>query len=101
MKRGTTPTITISINGAKVDDIGKMFITIEQGDLQLDITEYSKNTEANSVSFTLTQDQTLYFAEGTVLMQIRAVNSDGVAIATSIAELQVEEILKEGAIAYG
>lgn len=43
MKRGTTPTITISINGAKVDDIGKMFITIEQGDLQLDITEYSKH----------------------------------------------------------
>lgn len=100
MRRGTTPTLTLTVEG--VDLTGyKIEVDIRQGNHQL-----IKNGEAtldgdNSViDLILTQAETLSFKSQPVSIQVRFINAEGVAGATTIEEVPVGEIIRNGVIEY-
>ena len=112
MRRGTTPTLNISIDYASYD-IAIAWITISQnGRIVIDKTLESEGVTIEDVTvegqttaiihMTLTQEDTLALASGKeAALQIRALMNDGSAGASSIFKLNVAAILKEGVITEG
>lgn len=100
MKRGTTPTFTVTCDEDLSDY--KIDLTLKQGATELTITPECEATADGCVlSVTLTQEQTLMFSDRLKAnMQIRAVNSAGNAIASNIMYVDVGKILKDGVITY-
>ena len=102
MRRGTTPTITVSVDADITDmSIHLAFkcgsrLIVKQGD-DLTVEAVDGGTEITTI---LTQQDTLAMRSGgDVDVQIRAVKQDGdVAIATTIGKLPVKRILEEGYI---
>lgn len=103
MRRGTTPTITITVTGE--DFAGAtMYVTLEQGNYELtktgaDVVVTPTQTGSTVVIF-LSQEETLGFIKGTAKIQIRWINSSGVAQASPIKNIEVDPILLEGVIEY-
>ena len=104
MRRGTTPTIIIHVIGTTFEG-SKLFVTLEQKN-----TELTKSGEDvivtpgdNSavVELYLTQAETLAFSKGPASIQIRWINSAGVAQASPIKNIDIDPILLEGEISYG
>ena len=99
MRRGTTPAIVLTVDM----DITAytVYVTLKNGGKQLTVTNDALTMEyANqktTISFSLTQQQTLDFKVGTCEVQVRAIK-DGTAIATDIQTIDVGRILKEGVI---
>ena len=109
MRRGTTPTITLTVtnsDGSACDltgqDIyvtfkevgGKVLLTKETEELDVSTQE-----KATIIGITLTQAETLAFHAGRkVRVQVRAKDALGVAQATDIEAVTVGEILLEGEI---
>lgn len=116
MRRGTTPTITATVNA----DISDMTIYLafrvskprsvstccgESQDLLVltgDRLRVTSEDDKTYIQCTLTQEETLSFPEsGRIEVQARAVKNDGnTAIATSIATIDAKRILQEGVL-YG
>lgn len=110
MRRGTTPTINISIDYASYD-LARAWITIAQAgqiviDKELtsegvtieDVTDTGGNTTA-VIHMTLSQEDTLALSAGaTAELQVRALMNDESAGASNIFKLNVARILKDGVI---
>lgn len=98
MKRGTTPTLTLTVDAdivgwtvyASFRTNGKLF-TFENDRLQM-----TAEDDVTTILLTLTQEETLAM-HGSAEVQIRAIK-DGTAIATDIQRVDVGRILKEGVI---
>ena len=104
MRRGTTPTNTFKTN---VDlSAAKVFITYAQNNLIIlektnsDITFSTGQSGEYLLAVELSQQDTLAFGTGNVIIQIRAVFNDGTAIASNIVRTTAEMILKDGVISY-
>lgn len=101
MRRGTTPTLTFT-TPYEADQIESGFITFKQrGAIVLDIamSDDSVTVGNQSISVTLTQEQTLAMTTAdTCKIQIRAILTGGKAVASSIVEDTVCPILKDGEI---
>ena len=104
MRRGTTPTITATVNadltGMAVHlafKVGGSVIVKQGADLTIVV---DSEEETTTVSTSLTQEDTLSMRSGKECeVQIRAVQDDGaVAIATCIGTIPVKRILEEGVI---
>ena len=97
MRRGTTPTNTFSSN---VDLRGAtVFVSYEQTNrIIIEKTGSDLTVTAEAVTLELTQEDTLAFRPGEVLIQIRAVFPDGTAIASNIIHTTAERIIKNGVI---
>lgn len=106
MRRGTTPTITATVNA----DISAMSIhlafkvgstlIVKTGD-DLDVSTITEDEETHTqIQTALTQEDTLAMKSGKECeVQIRAVQADGtIAIATTIGTIPVKRILEEGVI---
>lgn len=99
MRRGTTPTHTfntdLDLTAAEV-----IYITYQQECQNLlELTGDRIARDINKVTVTLTQEETLAFAEDQpVYIQIRAKFGDGEAIASNIIKVDAREILKDGLI---
>lgn len=102
MRRYTTPTITLNING--IDLTGyKTFTTLKQGKKELTLEDLPVVPTENGCTLTgvLTQEQTAGFtADSSVLVQVRFIDAEGVASASNIKPLTVNKVLKEGVISY-
>ena len=101
MRRGTTPTLTISVTGLVVSDLKTIRVTFKQGNIELTKTteQVTVDTEYNSISVPLTQEDTLMFGSGAVNVQIRGLLEDGVtAIASTIKSFSMDKILLDGVI---
>lgn len=101
MRRGTTPTLTIKVNGLDVADLKTVKVTLEQGSVELtkNTDEVTIDTEYNQISVPLTQADTLQFQSGAVNVQIRGLLSDDkTAIASTIKSFSMEKILLDGVI---
>lgn len=98
MRRGTTPTLKIKINGANVKEFSKIYVTFKQGETEVTKTTEDIDIEDNLLSIWLSQEDTLKFVHGHVDVQLRAITENGVAVASSIQMLFMDEILKEGVI---
>lgn len=103
MRRGTTPTITIRVKGEDFDG-SMLYVTLEQGAIQLTKTGsdvlVTPTETGSTVAIFLTQEETLMFAKGTARIQIRWINSSGIADASSIKNIEVNPILLEGVIVW-
>ena len=109
MRRGTTPTVTVTVTNddkTAVDLRGRsLFLTFkEQGCGGAEITKTEEDMaievegKATILSVPLTQEETLSFHSGyKVRVQLRCTDGDDAA-ATDIAEFTADEILKEGVI---
>lgn len=112
IRRGTTPDITINLNqdlsGCKVEltfDCGGYQVVHTTDDKLKIITETTEPTEEGEepvttykAHTTLTQEETLAFKPNSkISVQMRAY-SGGVAAASSIQQLAVEDILRNGKI---
>ncbi len=104
MIRGTTPDYILTIEGWDLTD-KTVFVTIRQNGTQLTKTgvELSIATDDNgsTIAFMLSQKDTLSLQEGNAEVQVRFIDSDGVALATEIAPIQVKRVLYERVIAHG
>ena len=94
MRRGTTPTIEININGVDMSTISEWYITISQDDLKLTKTNADIVIEGTLIMIPLTQEETMQFRQGEAFIQIRAVTTEGLRIASHIQKLDdIERIL--------
>lgn len=100
MTRGTTPTLEIKLTGIEVAELESVYVTLRQYK-----TEVTKSTEditideiSNTLYVPLSQEDTLTLTRGYVYVQMRAVTKDGLAVASGIKMVPVEEILKGGVI---
>ena len=103
MRRGTTPRVTVT---APIDLTPMtVYLTFKQGSAEATLTNADFEAFAyadgkTTISASLTQEQTLAFEAGErVRVQVRAVDGDGYALASSIASAPVTAIIREGAIA--
>lgn len=98
MKRWTTPTIPLRVDGVDLKSCSTIWVTLKQGDVVLE-----KETsdiivhEVNLMSVKLTQEETAMFAEGDVYIDARMFINDE-AIATKKRRINVEDVLREGVI---
>lgn len=76
--------------------IQKAWVSFKQDNLLITLTEFTKLTE--SIKVVITQEQSVRLKAGIVYIQLRALMTDGTAIATAIKSVKVEDILQEGVI---
>lgn len=102
MRRGTTPTLEIKLSGIDVTELESVYITLKQ--YQKEVTKSTENTTIDEIRNTLyvplSQEDTLILSRGYVYVQMRAVTKDGLAVASDIKMVPVEEILKGGVIIW-
>ena len=101
MRRGTTPTLTITVTGLVVTDLKTIKVTFKQGNVELTKTteQVTVDAENNAISVPLTQEDTLMFGSGSVSVQIRGLLADDVtAIASAIKSFSMDKILMDGVI---
>lgn len=98
MRRGTTPTITITTD-IDLSAASNLFVTFKQGSrLVLEKKLSDVTVSEGSIVCALSQSDTLALKEGKyVRFQIRATLGDQ-KVASNIMETPVDEILKDGEI---
>lgn len=77
--KGTTPTITYTFASVTVTDIDVAIMTIKKGDaikVEKDLTSATVDTEAKTISWTLSQSETLSVA-GTAEVMLNWLTEDG------------------------
>lgn len=97
MRRGSTPTNTFTVD---IDLTGAtVFINYEQnGKVVLEKTGDDLTISETSIVLSLSQEDTLLFKPGKVLIQVRYVFPDGTADASNIIDTTFERIIKDGVI---
>lgn len=99
MKRGTTPTITLTVDMDLTE--WTCYVAFATGCKELVINDDRLTKEfdgtTTTIQLTLTQDETLGLRVGCANVQIRAIK-DGTAIATDIETVSVGSILQDGVI---
>lgn len=100
MIRGTTPTLKLKLNGIETSRLASVYVTIKQGEKEVTKTNDDGITaESKSVlSAPLTQEDTLTFDQGYVYIQLRAMTTDDLSIASKTRLVLMDDILKEGVI---
>lgn len=111
MRRGTTPTLTLTVSnedGSACDlTDSDIYVTLHlsgddpENDLTKRETDMTVETveDATVLSMPLTQAETLAWPEGgTLEVQMRCKDGNGYAQATNITDISVERILKDGEI---
>ena len=98
MRRGTTPTLTISTD-IDLTEASNFYLTFKQGDrIIFEKTLTDVTITEDTVSVWLTQAETLALKDGRMVsFQIRATLGDQ-KVASNIMTAKVEEILKGGEI---
>lgn len=103
MIRGTTPTIKITILNLDLEQIESFFLVIKQNVINSAIVEKTIDdviidAENKCVLCQLTQEDTLKLQNGAADMQVRIKDKSGNVMATSVVTLQIDRLLKGGAI---
>ena len=99
--RGTTATISITVEGYEPDEIEKLYFTVKQGNVNYTKTldDEAIKVKNNVISLTLTEAETLSFStDGYIEAQIRGVKKDGSVFATAIDKYRANRILYDVAI---
>lgn len=100
--RGTTPTIVYRFHVIEQANIAAAQLVLKQGDevvVEKTLTDAVRDAEHNTLSFTLTQAETLLInARLAILMKLRYRLNDGKAGASRTKTVAPDEILKDGVI---
>ena len=99
MRRGTTPTFTISTS-IDLTDAEVIYLTFSQGRNGIFTLEKDRmEITSEAIVVKLTQEETLSFDDRkSVRFQIRGRKPGNVAVASNIMTTSVSEILKDGVI---
>lgn len=101
MTRGTTPTFLIKVNSdLDLSTVSKLWITFEQNNIEktFNLEDVEVNASEKTISVFMSQEDTLEFATGYALLQIRGLTADEKAFASKVKRVDIERILKEGVI---
>lgn len=104
--RGTTPTLTFNVKNEQMnlDNISEIWITFKtKPGVKLVEKTYDKDDvtidAANStITLSLSQEDTLAFADSNMFVQVRLRMNDDMAFASAILDTSIGAILKEGVI---
>lgn len=105
MYRGTTPTLYLELDTSlALDNITELWVTFQglKGEKSREVTkqleDVSIDPATKTITVSLTQDDTLTLFNGTCNVQVRFKTSNGLAYASTIENIDVQRILKEGVI---
>ena len=104
--RGTTPTLTFNVKNEQMDlsNIAEVWITFKTKpgvkliEKTYDINDVTIDAQEKTITLSLSQEDTLAFADSNMLVQVRLRMNDGTAFASAIIETTIGHILKEGQI---
>ena len=104
--RGTTPTLTFNVKNEQMDlaEVAEVWITFKTKpgvalkEKTYDITDVVIDPTEKTITLSLSQEDTLYFANAQMLVQVRLRMNDDMAFASAIIETSIGQILKEGVI---
>lgn len=100
MIRGTTPILNFTLP-FEVSELSEYWITISQRyeNIKIDKTSEDCTASGSEITLELTQEDTLKLIAGKpVYIQIRALTTEDLAIASNMVTCDVGDILKEGVI---
>ena len=98
MRQGTTATIQITINDIDLNEMQNIYVVFEQNGYILKKESSDLDIEGNTISVSLSQEETLNFKEGTCNIQLRMITKGGVAIASPIKTTKVYRVLNKEVI---
>lgn len=103
MIRGTTPSIKFHITSMfEFETIEEVWITLKTWETEetfkYSATEVDIDAENKTITISLSQEDTLAFEDGTVELQLRLLDTNHLAYATDIFEVEMKRILKDGVI---
>ena len=100
--RGTTPTVVIQVEDEDYDmtliDVCHVTIQNDSGRNQKIFSDCSLDNENKTISFVLSQEDTLNYEKGMINLQVRVKYKDGKADASDIFTGTMKQILEEGTI---
>lgn len=101
--RGTTPDYILTLEG--YDITGKtVYVTLSQGRNAVTLTgdrlSAAVDQSGSTVAFSLTQEDTLAFVQGTVDVQLKAIDAAGDVDATGIGQIEIDRALLGRVIDY-
>ena len=104
--RGTTPTLTFNVKNEQMDltEIAEVWITfktkpgIKLKEKTYDINDVTIDAVEKTITLSLSQEDTLDFADSNMFVQVRLRMNDDMAFASAIIETSIGHILKEGVI---
>lgn len=104
--RGTTPTLTFHVKNEQLDlnEIAEIWITfhtkagVTVKEKTYTIEDVTINNEEKTIELDLSQEDTLYLSDTNMVVQLRVRFNDDLAYASSIMEIEIGHILKEGVI---
>lgn len=97
MTRGTTPTYIINFEETvDFSTVASWLVTFSQmGHELLSLDNPIVDLTENTLTITLTQEQTLLFQKGVASIQVRGMFGDGVAFASNIGCVPINPVLDE------
>lgn len=100
MTRGTTPTLVFTIvsDGLDLSTLTQVWVTIKDQSHKITYDINRVTIEDNTISVSMSQEETLTFSNSMLEVQIRMLDEDGNAFATPIKVLPLERILEGGVI---
>lgn len=99
MRRGTTPTYTVRIEGRDMADMERVILSFEQTDEDGNIAselDVECHIVADGAYGTLTRAQTLAFSKGSVKVQVTTCTKDGIWETNDIDKHKVIDTIFEG-----
>lgn len=104
--RGTTPTLTFHVKNETLDmtEIAEVWITfktkagVKIKEKNYDIEDVTIDPVEKTIELFLSQEDTLDFAETNMVVQLRVRLNNDLAYASSIMDIDIGHILKEGVI---
>lgn len=104
MYQGTTPALVLRVKNKDLTEDMTIFASIRTGTNVITKTGedliVAKDENDTLVTMTLTQSETLKLNTGDALVQIRYIDDDGLAWATTKAKLNVNDVIYKNIIAY-
>ncbi len=101
MYRGTTPTLNLQLEtDLPLDDLDEIWVTFKgvKGEVSKNLTSSSVDPTTKTITVTLTQEDTLSLVNGPASVQVRFKTTGGLAYASTVENINVERILKDGVI---
>lgn len=99
MYQGTTPTLVLTVGDEQLDGC-TCYVTIKQSGRILTKSGSELVVSGNEIAVTLSQRDTLLFSPGSCEIQVRWIDSEGNAMASDKATLNVSEVLLRSIIEY-
>ena len=104
--RGTTPTLVFKIKNEdmNLNNVAEIWVTLKtKAGTQSKEKTYDRNNvtidaQNSEISLSLSQEDTLYFEDTNMLIQVRLRMNNSKAYASAIIKTSIGQILKEGVI---